>query len=44
LRSYDSDVPALANYIIVILEHDKPIEELRDSCIEKLDEFLVDRT
>jgi hypothetical protein len=36
----DADPAALANYVIAILERDQPLEELRESCMEKVEEFL----
>ncbi len=40
----DADPPALANYIIALLERDQPFDELRASCMEKLEEFLDKET
>jgi hypothetical protein len=38
--SCDADPSALANYIIALLERDQPFDELKTSCMEKLEEFL----
>lgn len=40
----DADATALANYIIALLERDQTPEELKPSCVEKLEEFLTTET
>merc|ERR1711957_994247 len=39
-----ADPSALANYIIALLERDQPAEESKQSCLEKLEEFLDKET
>jgi hypothetical protein len=40
LSRCDADPTSLSNYIIAVLERDMPLEQLRESCIDKLEEFL----
>lgn len=37
----DADPDVLSNYIITLLERDESIDELKASCVEKLEEFLL---
>jgi len=36
----DANPSPLSDYIIALLERDQPQDELKQSCIEKLEEFL----
>lgn len=38
--SADTDVQMLADYIVALLKHDKPSNELRAVCLEQLADFL----
>lgn len=40
----DADPEKLADYVIALLKHDKPEKELKNLCINQLEEFLRDET
>lgn len=40
----DADPDVLADYVIALLRHDKPTEELHSLCISQLDDFLKHET
>ncbi|ORX89540.1 hypothetical protein K493DRAFT_410377 [Basidiobolus meristosporus CBS 931.73] len=40
----DADPPVLADYVIALLQHDKPESELKAFCLEQLGDFLADET
>ena len=40
----DADPQILADYILALLRHDKPIDEMKQVCLENLHDFLHERT
>ncbi|KAH0565436.1 hypothetical protein GP486_001170 [Trichoglossum hirsutum] len=40
----DADSDVLADYVLALLRHDQPVEEVRKLCIDQLDDFLKDHT
>ena len=36
----DADPGALAKYVIALVKKDKPMEQLKESCLDQLDVFL----
>lgn len=38
--SCDADPAALAKYVVALVKKDKPVEELRDICVDQLEVFL----
>ena len=40
--SCDADPAALAKYVVALVKKDKPMEELKDICIDQLEVFLSD--
>ena len=43
LRRSDADSDVLADYVLALLRHDLPVEEVRKLCIDQLEDFLKDR-
>ncbi|KAI9667052.1 MAG: hypothetical protein M1829_005593 [Trizodia sp. TS-e1964] len=43
LYSSDADSDVLADYVLALLRHDQPSEDVRKLCIEQLEDFLKDR-
>ena len=43
-RISDADPEILADYILALLRHDKPANELREVCLDNLKDFLHDKT
>jgi len=39
----DADSDVLADYVLALLRHDQPVEEVRKLCIDQLEDFLKDR-
>lgn len=40
--SCDADPAALAKYVVALVKKDKPVQELKDICIDQLEVFLSD--
>ena len=40
--SCDADPAALAKYVVALVKKDKPMQELKDICIDQLEVFLSD--
>ena len=40
--SCDADPAALAKYVVALVKKDKPVEELKEICIDQLEVFLSD--
>ncbi|KAK2552578.1 RNA-binding protein 26 [Acropora cervicornis] len=40
----DADPAALAKYVVALVKKDKPMEELKDICVDQLEVFLSDET
>ena len=40
--SCDADPAALAKYVVALVKKDKPMEELKEICIDQLEVFLSD--
>lgn len=40
----DADPAALAKYVVALVKKDKPVEELKDICVDQLEVFLSDET
>ncbi|KAI9769759.1 MAG: hypothetical protein M1840_003752 [Geoglossum simile] len=40
----DADSDVLADYVLALLRHDQPVEEVRKLCIDQLEDFLKDHT
>ncbi|KAK9701193.1 hypothetical protein K7432_011827 [Basidiobolus ranarum] len=40
----DADPPVLADYVIALLQHEKPQDELKTFCLDQLGDFLADET
>ena len=40
----DADPSALAKYVVALVKKDKPIEDLRNNCLDNLNVFLQDET
>ncbi|KAI9297580.1 hypothetical protein K502DRAFT_363119 [Neoconidiobolus thromboides FSU 785] len=40
----DADNEALSEYIVTLIRNDKPSSEIKQECLEQLEEFLEDRT
>ena len=40
--SCDADPAALAKYVVALVKKDKPVEELKDICVDQLEVFLSD--
>ena len=38
--SCDADPAALAKYVVALVKKDKPVEELKDICVDQLEVFL----
>ena len=38
----DADPSALAKYVVALIKKEKPLNELRDVCVDQLDVFLAD--
>ncbi|KAJ3220341.1 hypothetical protein HDU67_000008 [Dinochytrium kinnereticum] len=43
-RNCDVDPTVLADYVVALLKHDKSIEDLKETCISQLDDFLREET
>jgi hypothetical protein len=41
-NSSDADSDVLADYVIALLRHDQPVDEVRKLCDDQLEDFLKD--
>ncbi|TPX30309.1 hypothetical protein SmJEL517_g06107 [Synchytrium microbalum] len=40
----EADPNVLADYVLVLLKHDQPIQDLRTTCLDQLEDFLKEQT